>query len=84
MEQEISAANVFLANLMYFGGSSGPVTSDTGGSSTSDPNAGTESGNSDKKPAKPITTGDKAGAGILTAIFVAGWAGSMVWLLTGA
>jgi mannan endo-1,6-alpha-mannosidase len=84
MEQEISATNVFLANLVSFGGIDGPVTSDTGGKSTSDPNAGTGSGNSDKQTTKPITTGDKAGAGILTAIFIAGWAGSMAWLLMGA
>jgi mannan endo-1,6-alpha-mannosidase len=84
MEQEISATNVFLANLVSFGGIDGPVTSKTGGKSSSDPNAGEGSSNSQKKTAKPITSGDKAGAGILTAIFIAGWAGSMVWLLIGA
>jgi mannan endo-1,6-alpha-mannosidase len=84
MEQEISATNVFLANLVSFGGIDGPVTSDTGGDSKSDPNAGSGNGDSDKSKAKPITSGDKAGAGILTTVFVVGWAGSMAWLLTGA
>lgn len=85
MEQEISATNVFLANLVPFGGIDGPVTSNTGGDSKSDPNAGSGSGgDSDKNKTKPITNGDKAGAGILTTIFVVGWAGSMVWLLMGA
>ncbi|KAJ5353374.1 Six-hairpin glycosidase [Penicillium brevicompactum] len=85
MEQEISATNVFLANLVPFGGIDGPVTSNTGGDSKSNPDAGSGSGDgSDKKKTKPITNGDKAGAGILTTIFVVGWAGSMAWLLMGA
>ncbi|KAJ5420175.1 Six-hairpin glycosidase [Penicillium sp. CMV-2018d] len=84
MEQEISATNVFLANMINFDtGTFGPVTSKTGGSSTSDPNAGEgKSGDSDKE--KPITTGDKAGASILTLIFVFGWAGTMAWMMLGA
>lgn len=84
MEQEISATNVFLANLPYFGGIDGPVTSNTGGDSKSDPNAGGSSGKSDKNQQKPITNGDKAGAGILTTVFVLSWTGAMVWLLVGA
>lgn len=84
MEQEISATNVFLANLVQFGGIDGPVTANTGGDSKSDPNAGSDGQSSDKNKEKPITNGDKAGAGILTTIFVVGWAGSMAWLLTGA
>lgn len=84
MEQEISATNVFLANMINFDtGTFGPVTSKTGGSSSSDPNAGEgKSGDSDKE--KPITTGDKAGASILTLIFVFGWAGTMAWMMLGA
>lgn len=83
MEQEISATNVFLANMINFDtGTFGPVTSKTGGNSTSDPNAG--EGKNDQPKEKPITTGDKAGAGILTLIFVFGWAGAMAWMMLGA
>lgn len=82
MEQEISATNVFLANLInYNTGSFGPVTSKTGGNSASDPNAGSE--NDDEKKMKPITTGDKAGASILTLIFVFGWAGAVAFMMLG-
>jgi mannan endo-1,6-alpha-mannosidase len=86
MEQEISVTNVFLANMINFDtGTFAPVTSKTGGNSSSDPNAGTENGEDDDDVReKPITTGDKAGAGILTALFVAGWAASMAWMMLGA
>lgn len=84
MEQEISATNVFLANMINFNtGSFGPVTSKTGGNSSSDPNAG-KGNDGDNGKEKPITTGDKAGASILTLIFVFGWAGTMAWMMLGA
>lgn len=84
MEQEISATNVFLANMINFNtGTFGPITSDTGGKSTGNPNAGKGNGGDDEEE-KPITTGDKAGASILTLIFVFGWAGTMAWMMLGA
>lgn len=86
MEQEISVTNVFLANMIQFDtGDFAPVTSKTGGNSSSDPNAGEDGGKSgDDARKKPITTGDKAGASILTILFVVGWAGSMAWMILGA
>ncbi len=45
---------------------SGPVTNTTGGTSVGDPDAGSGS-EDDPSPLSPITTGDRIGAGILTA-----------------
>lgn len=82
MEQEISASGCFSANLLIDKGS-GPVTDFTGGDSESDPNAGQDSSNQDQSVLKPITTGDKAGAGILTALFIPGWVALMAWMILG-
>ncbi|KAJ5151571.1 Mannan endo-1-6-alpha-mannosidase DCW1, partial [Penicillium capsulatum] len=76
MEEEISAAGIFIANLINFK-STAPVTSTTGGNSTSNPNAGA---NEDQNPRwTTITTADRAGAGILTAVCALGFAGIMAW-----
>jgi mannan endo-1,6-alpha-mannosidase len=50
--------------------SSAPVTSSTGGTSQGDPSAGTGSDKAKKgvETLRDITTGDRAGAGILTGI----------------
>jgi mannan endo-1,6-alpha-mannosidase len=57
-----------------------PYTSSTGGSSVGDPNAGAS--DSAKIPtAKAITSGDRAGAGILTAVLVLGLGGAYGWLI---
>lgn len=83
MEEQISASQVFSANLLkYASGDVGPVTSKTGGDSKSNPNAGEQ--NTDNTPHySPITTGAKAGASILTIGFVGGWIGIMVFMLLG-
>ncbi|KAJ5082969.1 hypothetical protein N7532_012012 [Penicillium argentinense] len=84
MEEQISASNIFSCYLIkYEKDGKGPVTSTTGGNSESDPNAGEESGSSSEDKLKPITTGDRAGAGILTFVFVAGWAGLMSFMFLG-
>lgn len=88
MEEQISVSQVFSANLLPFtmtqGKSVAPVTSTTGGNSTSNPNAGlvstTDLGGSDSKP---ITAGDKAGASILTVVLVGGWAAMMAFAIMG-
>jgi len=49
---------------------SGPVSNLTGGISQGDPSAGTGGDSSPGAPTKLITTGDRAGAGILTAIIL--------------
>jgi mannan endo-1,6-alpha-mannosidase len=82
MEEEISATNIFTANLVTFN-KTGPVTSTTGGNSTSNPTAGESDTNGESTKTTAITTGDKAGAGILTAVFVVGWAGLMGYMILG-
>lgn len=83
MEEQISASQVFSANLLKYGNGVGPVTAKTGGDSKSNPNAG--EGTTDSKPTyKPITGGDKAGASILTIGFVGGWIGIMAFMVLGA
>ncbi|CAI7678530.1 unnamed protein product [Penicillium pancosmium] len=83
MEQQISASNIFSSYLVkYEHSGKGPVTSTTGGDSKSNPNAGAES-ETDKDTPKPITTGDKAGAGILTVVMIGGWAGLMSFMFIG-
>ena len=60
----------------------GPITQATGGSSQSDPNAGT--GPVDpyvQYLQSPVSTGDKAGAGILTLLVTVSWLSGAVWLL---
>lgn len=82
MEEEISATGGFGAPILVDMGSA-PVTTFTGGNSTSDPNAGQGGNNNNQNTLKPITTGDKAGAGILTALFVPGWVALLAWMILG-
>lgn len=82
MEEEISATNIFVANLIQFD-ASGPVTSTTGGNSSSNPTAGENDTSSTTNTESAITTGDRAGAGILTAVFILGWVGLMSWTIMG-
>lgn len=81
MEEEISATNIFVANLVQFMDKP-PVTAATGGNSSSNPTAGLGGPPPIQKLAK-ITTGDRAGAGILTALFVVGWVGLIGWTIMG-
>lgn len=86
MEEQISAADLFSVNMIPFIHSRpqkhlAPLTSTTGGSSTSNPNAGMND-NTHKKQFAPVTTGDRVGAGILTATFVVGLIGGVSWLFT--
>jgi mannan endo-1,6-alpha-mannosidase len=63
------------------GNTQAPLNTRTGGTSKSDPNAGS---NTDPDPAanrKPITTKDKAGAGILTVLLIVGIVAGSVWLI---
>ena len=55
-----------------------PVTKDTGGTSEGNPDAG-RGGHSDREH-KEITTGDKAGAGILTALLLGAATGTFGWM----
>ena len=82
MEEQISATKVFTANLINFN-KTAPVTSTTGGNSTSNPTAGENDTDGSSQMQTTTTTGDKAGAGILTAVFVAGWIGLMSFMILG-
>lgn len=82
LEEEVTATNIFVANLVATNRTR-PVTSTTGGNSTSDPSAG-QNDHSTSTKLSTITTGDKVGAGFLTAGFVASWIGLLVWMILGA
>ncbi|KAL2127507.1 hypothetical protein VTI74DRAFT_10623 [Chaetomium olivicolor] len=59
----------------------GPLTNSTGGTSKGDPNAGGDT--NEFHPPKPVTTGDKAGAGIVTVVVLASFLASIVWMGAG-
>jgi mannan endo-1,6-alpha-mannosidase len=59
----------------------GPLTNTTGGTSQGDPSAGGTF--NALAPPKPITTADRAGAGILTAVVLATFLGGLVWMGMG-
>jgi len=60
-----------------------PLTNATGGTSLGNPNAGSQSDNFEDN-FTPVTTGDKAGAGILTFLILAAASGTFGWMSTGA
>ncbi|KGO43269.1 Six-hairpin glycosidase [Penicillium expansum] len=80
LEQQMSVLGVLNAVMVPFK-ADGPYNTDNGGTSKSDPDGDTSKQDS-LEPA-PITTGDRTGAGILTAIFVIVWAGATCWMLIG-
>ncbi|KAL2256346.1 hypothetical protein VTK26DRAFT_1812 [Humicola hyalothermophila] len=59
-----------------------PVTKDTGGTSKGDPNAGSRTDGKTGEM-RPITTGDRAGAGILTLLLLGSVVGMFGWMSTG-
>ncbi|KAI1081503.1 glycoside hydrolase family 76 protein [Whalleya microplaca] len=67
---------------LLIGKAKAPVTNSTGGTSGGNPDAGAGSDSFNNKPA-PITTGDRAGAGILTALVLAIAIGTFSWMSTG-
>ncbi|KAL4889999.1 glycoside hydrolase [Aspergillus ambiguus] len=85
LEEDMSALSVFSSNMIKFKkGDIAPYTANSGGKSESNPTAGTGSGDdqNDTKP-EPITTADRAGASILTILFVCGWVAAVTWLVYG-
>lgn len=81
LEQQMAVLGVLNAILTPFK-KSAPYTADTGGTSKSNPSAGTN--HTDTIPVlNHITTGDRAGAGVLTVIFVTGWALGITWMIRG-
>jgi len=71
--QQMSALEVVQALLLD--NVKGPLTNATGGTSTGDYTAGTGGDTNPAAPASAITTGDRAGAGIITAIILIGLLG---------
>ncbi|KAK0739944.1 glycoside hydrolase [Apiosordaria backusii] len=67
---------------LLIGQSRAPVTNSTGGTSKGDPNAGSQSDNFKDKYLPP-TTGDKAGAGIMTVLILVSVVGTFGWMSTG-
>lgn len=59
-----------------------PVTNTTGGTSQGDPNAGSRSDNL-KGELAPLTTGDRAGAAIITVLILLSAVGTFGWISTG-
>ncbi|RFU77247.1 mannan endo-1,6-alpha-mannosidase [Trichoderma arundinaceum] len=68
---------------LLIGQTKAPVTGDNGGTSKGNPNAGSNP-NSFQRPAVPVTTGDRAGAGILTIILIVSISGVLGWMSFGA
>ncbi|CAG8088732.1 unnamed protein product [Penicillium salamii] len=84
MENAMSGSQMMSAIMVKFlDSSSVPVSTATGGNGTSDPHAATDSGSG---PAQlhPITTADRAGAGIMTVLFVASMIGGVTFLFSGS
>lgn len=82
--QQMAAMEVVLATMIEH--VTAPVTNNTGGTSVGDPGAGgSDIGNDTPNSAigsmKPITAGDKAGAGILTAIISLSLLALLAWLM---
>lgn len=59
----------------------GPLTDGTGGTSKGNPNAGGDT--TVFHPPTPITTGDRAGAGIVSVVVLASFLGAVVWMAAG-
>jgi mannan endo-1,6-alpha-mannosidase len=57
-----------------------PLSTKTGATSKSDPNAGDDASKT-PTPLAPITTADKAGAAILTILVCVAMIGSMIWIV---
>lgn len=79
IRSQMSALSVIGSNLMT--ADMAPLTSSTGGSSKSNPDAGTGTTETTVGFTYKITTKDKAGAGILTILVVAGIVGGSVWII---
>lgn len=75
--QQMSALEVIQSNLIKK--VAGPVSNSTGGTSKGNPSAGTGT-TVHVEPPHAITTGDKAGAGVLTAVVIVSLLGGGYWM----
>jgi mannan endo-1,6-alpha-mannosidase len=76
--EQMNALSAVMYNLVQK--ATAPVTQNSGGTSKGDPSAGS-GGTKDPTVLKPLTTADKAGAGIITFLFIAGAIGGTVFML---
>lgn len=77
--QQMAAMSAVFVNLMDLVHVAAPFTNLTGGTSVGNPNAG--SGTSDNlEVVTPATSGDRAGAGIVTTIILVGATGMFGWM----
>jgi mannan endo-1,6-alpha-mannosidase len=79
--EQMAALEVIQSNLIDF--VDAPVTNSTGGTSKGNPNAGTggDQDPTDTADDKPVTTGDRVGAGFSTAIVVVLILGGTAWMI---
>ncbi|KIW17659.1 hypothetical protein PV08_04854 [Exophiala spinifera] len=77
--QQMAALSVMGSNLMTE--NMRPLTLRTGATSKSDPNAGVDAPSNPAATREPITTADKAGAGILTVLVICVMVGGSAWLV---
>ncbi|CAK7238526.1 hypothetical protein SEUCBS140593_010777 [Sporothrix eucalyptigena] len=79
--QQMAAMEVTLANMIST--VTAPVTNSTGGTSEGNPSAGGSDIGRTQAPTTlgPINTGDRVGAGILTALFLAGIIAGVIYML---
>ena len=83
LEQDMSALSVFASTMItHKQQGHSPLTADTGGTSKSDPTAGSGPQKQPNTP-RPITTGDRAGASILTVGVAWGWVAAVAWRVYG-
>ncbi|KAJ5644172.1 Glycosyl hydrolase [Penicillium longicatenatum] len=82
LENQMAVLGVLNANLVPFKNKA-PFTADTGGTSKSNPSAGTNTSDVEVPQMNTVRTGDRAGAGILTVVFVTGWAVAITWMVRG-
>lgn len=84
--QQMSSLSAIQANLLTTKNLKPPYTTKTGGTSKGDPSAGTSDGQTSSLPTvytDKVSTGDKAGAGILTALVLFLVMGGSFWMVTG-
>ena len=80
--QQMSALEVIQSNLID--AVQGPVGNKTGGTSVGNPSAGTGGDTNPGAPTGAISTGDKAGAGIVTAIIIVGILGGAWYVFSSS
>ena len=79
--QQMSALSVLGSSLVD--DAAELVTNTTGGTSEGNPDAGSKSIGASGNTDKPVTAGDRAGAGILTVVVLGGFIAAIVFMILG-